>query len=362
MGYQAGHREEALEAFAEGVEIGDRAADVRSLALLYHHHAAVLTLSADPQRGLESALESARLGEGIDDPLLRARLATEVARARMWLGQWPEAVATAERALTALGRPRHELPRELWQLAYVRGQALHMLGDLEQALEQQSSLVTQSRERGAPGDQSNYLAARGWVRIALGDPERATDDALAARELAESASFTGTVAWADQVLGEACLLRGAWAEAVEALERAVPNAFGGLKPMVLEGLSRANLELGDEERARALADEAIAVNPVLAGTHVALSRVLLKTEGAAGCDDIRDALDRARGLADAAGARPWQAQVCEEYASLATLLGDDIEAERELREAHRLYTEMGAQGHVERMARDLEDLGSRFSE
>ncbi len=34
-------------------------------------------------------------------------------------------------------------------------------------------------------------------------------------------------------------------------------------------------------------------------------------------------------------------------------LGEDAEAERELREAHRLYTEMGATGHAERLAREL---------
>jgi hypothetical protein len=38
---------------------------------------------------------------------------------------------------------------------------------------------------------------------------------------------------------------------------------------------------------------------------------------------------------------------------LAHLIGDDASRERELREAHRLYTEMGATGHAERLAREL---------
>ncbi len=40
-------------------------------------------------------------------------------------------------------------------------------------------------------------------------------------------------------------------------------------------------------------------------------------------------------------------------ADLAHLLGDDLAYERELREAHRLYTEIGATGHAERVGRAL---------
>jgi hypothetical protein len=35
---------------------------------------------------------------------------------------------------------------------------------------------------------------------------------------------------------------------------------------------------------------------------------------------------------------------------LARLLGDEVTWERELREAHRLFTEMGATGHAERIS------------
>ncbi len=43
-------------------------------------------------------------------------------------------------------------------------------------------------------------------------------------------------------------------------------------------------------------------------------------------------------------------------AELADLLDDTAARERHLREAHRLFTEMGATGHAERMARELEEL------
>ncbi len=46
-----------------------------------------------------------------------------------------------------------------------------------------------------------------------------------------------------------------------------------------------------------------------------------------------------------------------ERAGLAERRGDGAARERDLREAHRLFTEMGATGHAERVARELKELG-----
>ncbi len=42
-----------------------------------------------------------------------------------------------------------------------------------------------------------------------------------------------------------------------------------------------------------------------------------------------------------------------ETAELARLRGDDAARERALRDAHRSFTEIGATGHAERMAKEL---------
>ena len=47
----------------------------------------------------------------------------------------------------------------------------------------------------------------------------------------------------------------------------------------------------------------------------------------------------------------------ERRAKLAALLDDDAGRQRELRAAHRLYTEMGAVGHAERVGRELASAG-----
>ena len=63
---------------------------------------------------------------------------------------------------------------------------------------------------------------------------------------------------------------------------------------------------------------------------------------------IRAALDEAAELATAIGANLLLAAVEEQRGQLGT-----DTSERHLREAHRLFTEMGATGHAERVAREL---------
>ena len=92
--------------------------------------------------------------------------------------------------------------------------------------------------------------------------------------------------------------------------------------------------------------------------QITLARVLCgskdaDSENADRVEEVKAALDRARELAENMRARPFEAQIHEVSAELAAQLSDDADSERELREAHRLYTEMGATGHAERLAGEL---------
>ncbi len=87
--------------------------------------------------------------------------------------------------------------------------------------------------------------------------------------------------------------------------------------------------------------------------QITLARALSKSENADRTEAVETALDRARELAEDMGAKPFEAQIHEVSAELAALVADAAGRERELREAHRLYTEMGAVGHAERVGREL---------
>jgi hypothetical protein len=83
------------------------------------------------------------------------------------------------------------------------------------------------------------------------------------------------------------------------------------------------------------------------------AQVLRKTQGAEAREAIEAALAEAGALVESTGIRGWQPFLHVECAELARLVGDATTRERELREAHRLFTEMGATGHVERLSAEL---------
>jgi hypothetical protein len=58
-------------------------------------------------------------------------------------------------------------------------------------------------------------------------------------------------------------------------------------------------------------------------------------------------------LARETGAKAYEPLVHIELAELAHQSGDQEGHERELREAHRLFSEIGASGHAERLAGEL---------
>jgi len=69
--------------------------------------------------------------------------------------------------------------------------------------------------------------------------------------------------------------------------------------------------------------------------------------------EIQTALSQAQTLVEQTGGRSQQPFIHEERANLASLTGDDATHQRELREAHRLFAEMSATGHAERLAKEL---------
>ena len=164
-------------------------------------------------------------------------------------------------------------------------------------------------------------------------------------------------------MGLAHLLRGEPREALEFLEHAHEfrcERRTGLAtgPADMAALAAANLAVGNTDRARTLVEEALAFarrgGAWLCGARVYLVRAqtLRESEGRAARDEIEATLARADALIREKGARAWAPFVCEERARLAQCQGDAA-ADRHLREAHRLFTEMGAMGHAERLAREL---------
>jgi tetratricopeptide (TPR) repeat protein len=159
-------------------------------------------------------------------------------------------------------------------------------------------------------------------------------------------------------------LEGEWTHALNALSQALAiprkhNTGRQFEALILARLSEVHRELGEYSKARATAEEAIGVarrNGTKRGeilACIALARALVNAGDANLSGDIESTLESAVSLVDETGAESYRARILEARAELARLVGNEPTRERELREAHRLYTEMGATGHVERLAREL---------
>jgi len=76
-------------------------------------------------------------------------------------------------------------------------------------------------------------------------------------------------------------------------------------------------------------------------------------EGTEALQTIETLLEEVSQLIDQTGAERWRPHLHVERAELCRAREKTEAARRELTEAHRLFVEMGATGHAERLAREL---------
>jgi class 3 adenylate cyclase/tetratricopeptide (TPR) repeat protein len=361
--------EEAEAVFNEAEQLALRAGDIRARAILLSSYGAVRGLGdGDLHRYAELARQAFALAEESGDPALYMAIAVS-AYALYCVGEHREAVRTLDRAIeladgdvtvgagTNLGCP----------YAFclgIKGLNLVNLGELEEArrlLEQARKLA---REQGDIETVGFCHTLSAWQAYFRGEPEAALGHAQQAIEIAERTGSAYSRAWAWFWLGLAERMRGEWQRAIEALERS--TAVARERRTAVEGdairlavLGESYLGLGDAERARALVEEGLEIaranrDPVTE-LHLSLllARVLLGSAGSTAREQIAAALARALALARDTGAKGFEPMVHVELAELARQGGDEEGREGELREAHRLFTEIGASGHAERLSAEL---------
>ena len=144
------------------------------------------------------------------------------------------------------------------------------------------------------------------------------------------------------------------------MEKAWPEELPvGNWPARLSALAQAYLALGDLDKSRHWAERGLSVcregghGLDASGVHLAMARLLLHPEVNGSREDIEAEIEPAEALVRESGARGLLPAVLEVRAELARREGDETEVEQLLREAHRLYSEMGASGHAQRLAGEL---------
>jgi class 3 adenylate cyclase len=362
-------REEAEAAFSEGERMAAKAGDLRSRVLLLMGYATVKGESDGELRERARLDRQAfALAEESADPDLHINVAAG-AYALMRVGEAREAVAIYDRAIELAGGNPSVGAGFIVGCPYAfchifKGGALLTLGQLVEARQILERGMKIAREQGDVatvgwGHQWSALLAR-----FVGEPESALGHAQQALEIAERTgdSFSRASAW--YFLGLAENMRGQWRPALEAIERSVEIAREGrtatdAEALRLAALGESYLGLGDVERARGLVEQAVKVSHARgapydrAAASMALGRVLLGSTGTAALAEVQGALALALELARASETHVLEPMIHVELAELARQSGEEEECQRELREAHRLFTEIGATGHAERLAGEL---------
>jgi adenylate cyclase len=365
-------QEEADALFVEAERLALSAGDDRARALLIGTYGAVRGVGGGDVRGMATLTRQAiAIAEEVGDPALYMAISGG-AYALFCIGEYREAVAICDRAIeladgdrTVGGGVNYMCPYA-WCHGF-KGMVMVILGEFDEArhlIEEGMRIAHEEGDVEVVG--SSHLNAT-YLEFFAGNADAALGHARQALEISERIgnSFFRAYAWA--CLGLAEQMRGEWRAALDALERSAAIAREGRTAVEADlGLAligQSYLGLGDPDRARALAEEALAA--ARAGGNVgsemlaalALARALLGSPGTPPREEVEATLARVLELARHSGARAPEPVVHVELAELARQCGDREGRERELREAHRLFLEIGAAGQAEQLELELPTVG-----
>jgi adenylate cyclase len=359
---------EANELLHEGEDWARRNDDPRALAALYNAFAIPCAYTlGNPQRARELAEEGLRLAQQAGDTVLACALEIRVFFTFERLGLVPAMSAAMEAVL------RHS-PEDLEQasplvgynvpatVAGFRGVPYVYAGQLDVALDHFRRGIDQARANGAVEVAGWLLWQESWLWCERGEAARASGAARESLEIAERIESPLSQAIALHSFGRALALEGDTRAAVSALQRALSFAERvdlSREPEMMTDLALAHCALGALAEAHAGAERALdlAGKRGLLCVEVlalrALARVQLDGGSAASLAEVRRLLDRAESRAEEIGYRLIRPRLYELRADLARRQGDAAAAETALREAQRLYREMGAPLQVERLAKEI---------
>jgi tetratricopeptide (TPR) repeat protein len=243
-----------------------------------------------------------------------------------------------------------------------RAWIIGLMGNLQEATSELERVLQVARSRAEPQLHAILHSCLAHAHALAGNRESALPHARRELDLGERTGLHHIEVSAYWHLGAVHLLSAAWDDAALALERGlaiVREAHSGAfyETEILERLAEAYAGRGEMEHARQTAEEAISLARQRrmsyreASAHLAMARVLSRADAPSAA--IEEHLARASTLVEETGARIFEPAILEERARLSLRAGDRQGFDRDLRAAQRLFAEMGATGHAERLAKEL---------
>jgi tetratricopeptide (TPR) repeat protein len=326
-------------------------------------------MSGQAEEAVEPLRAATRLADETEDAGLKLAVRAVLVIALFFSGRLREALAIIEEALAKAPEAVPELGSDIFgfspfiMLLMFRAQLLRHMGRLEEAARALDRATALAQEHG----QLEILAVthQAYVEMAwlTGDVRPAMEHARRAVEAAEALGSAFSRSQAYGALGVAHRLNEQWDEAAAACERSLAilrESRTGIadEAFKMAGLAEVYLHQSKTQLARATAEEAVTFasryqRVAECYARLILARVLLATEGAPAASAIQEALMRALALVEETGATSMEPSIHVELAELARLRGDDAGRRRELLEAQRLFTAIGAPLRAEQVAREL---------
>ncbi len=364
-----GSEEEAAAAFAEGRALVESLGDRPALLLGRYGlmRCSVAGSGADYARyGEEAALLARQCG----DPALRAAIGSLAAYGHFHAGEGRAALEWSARVLEEVGSD-NVLGKDFVGYSpragalHVRTQALLFLGRLTEAWNEMAAAERVAEEARELELFTWMQVTRAMLEHACGRPESGLEHGRRSLEIAKKLDNEASRMASYAALGLANLVEGQPAAARDALRESATIArdrrvVHALLPLVLAGLAEAHLALGEPTEAMATAREGIDLgsaggclyNEALA--QLALAAALLATDCVVPRAEIESALERAEHLVASIEGSALSPRILELRGRLAAAVGDAPSSDRTLREALDLYRAIGATGHAERLARELD--------
>ena len=362
--------EDAQAIVGKGRKLAARCADEMLLCNLLFGYSIVLDLSGELLGAFEQIEEMLGIVERVSsDPLhvaeckgLRIDILLNTGRLAQGLAACDELAAATEHDVT-YGREIWGGSDHVWAVAR-RGWVLSLMGRLDEGRQEMERALDLGRR-------IEVTEVIGWIRTVQavmdalrGDVEPLLVNAREAIRIAEKNGSSLSLSLAHWVLGKAQLDRGEVTEATRELEQAIAIARERRTNLqtevrMLADLANAYLQGGDPSRARQTALAAVQRGVQQEArfwecqAQLVLARALCAESGAQAGDAIERAIARAAALVEETGGRSLEPEVHEVRARLAALRDAHALRESELREAARLWREIGAPLRAAALEREL---------
>jgi class 3 adenylate cyclase/tetratricopeptide (TPR) repeat protein len=353
----------------EGEALADRLEDPRALFGVHLGLATIRSLSGVLHTATEPARRAVELADALGEPKARCAARNIMIEVLRHGGELDEAVELTRELLAigaddlSIGVERYAVSLLAWcqgrlgLLEAWRGRPAQGVPLIERCLE-----IVRAREQFEP--MAWCMACLVEIGSLTGVVDQVMVHAQRALDFADRSGSPFTQNAALLCLGEAHLALGEPDKAVAPLEQAgmaarEQNMNRHVYAQILALLADARRGAGDAVAARETAEAGIGFAQQSRTTlwevpnQLALARALRALDAGANRTRIVAALDRAEALATEGSIRAALPEVAEERGRLTEALGHDVEAERLLRAAQQLYTEVGAEGHVRRLAAEL---------